>query len=102
REVVKAEAELRGDVGIWRLLMRQRYVEADAGRADIRRSTIGRFHDAGPTARCDDIVAPSVPRRKGPATLRGNAGELPRDPVEVRPLAQALGGFLLDIRMRGF
>ncbi len=42
------------------MLARQRDVEADRFRVDIRRPAVGGFHNAGPAAGDDDVVATPV------------------------------------------
>lgn len=48
RKVVKIEAQLRGNIGVRGLLVRQDDVEADRRRPLLRSATVSRFHDPGP------------------------------------------------------
>ena len=57
REVVELQAELRRDVGVRLLLVRQDDVEADALGADLEGAAVGGLHDAGAAAGHHDEVA---------------------------------------------
>ena len=56
-EVAKLKAEVRRDVGVWLLFMRQCNVQPHRFGACIRRAAIGGFHNAGTTTGDDDVVA---------------------------------------------
>jgi hypothetical protein len=96
---MKAEAELRRDVGIGHLLLGQGDVKADAGRADGS-ATIGGLQNAWAAAGWDDIVAPSVLGIESATALRGDAAKLARDPIELLLLPQLLGRSLLGFAVR--
>ena len=74
REIVEVEAELRRDVGVGRLLVRQHDVEADRRRADIGGAAVARLHDARPAAGHHDEFAVVERGRMS----RAQAGELAR------------------------
>src|SRR5437764_9897125 len=57
REIAEAEAQIRADIGVRVLLVRQVDVEADRLRADIAGAAIGRLHDAGAAAGHDHDAA---------------------------------------------
>lgn len=83
-KVVEAEAQFRRNIGVGRLLMRLRYVEADARRADVSRATVRSFHDTGSAAGGNDIITPSVPGRESASAFRSNTAELASNAVELR------------------
>ena len=70
---MKLEAQLRRDVGVRRLLVRQGDVVADAQSADIGGTAIGGFHDAGAAAGDDHRAA-------GIAALAGLGDDLREAP----------------------
>ena len=57
REIVEAETQPRGDVGIRKLLVRQADIEPDARRTRIERAAVCRLHDAGAAAGHDGRLA---------------------------------------------
>ncbi|ALA56683.1 hypothetical protein NITMOv2_0244 [Nitrospira moscoviensis] len=59
-KIPELEAQLRRNVGVRPLLVRQGDVQADGFASRIRRPPICRLHDAGSTAGDDHVVAPSV------------------------------------------
>ncbi|MGF6812956.1 hypothetical protein OKW30_008173 [Paraburkholderia sp. Clong3] len=71
REVVKAETEVRCQIGIRQLLARQRDVQAHAWRAAFVGAAVGGFHDARTAARDDS----EMPR---PRLVRRAADQLPQ------------------------
>src|SRR4029077_11451988 len=77
REIMEAEGEIGCGVGVRLLLLRQGDVEADARRAGFARPAIGRLHDAGATARGDDILAHRAMRLERAAAFRRDAPEEP-------------------------
>jgi len=50
RKIVKPETQIRRDVGIGKLLMRQIDIQADGFRHDVMGAPVGRLHDAGTAA----------------------------------------------------
>ena len=79
-EITKLEAEIRRDVGIGVLFMRECDVEPHGLRACIGRSTVGGLHDAWTPARDDNVLALTIELTGG-----GNqAAKLPRDVIIAR------------------
>src|SRR3712207_1640144 len=77
REVMEAEGQVRGRIGIGLLLMRQGDVEADRRRTHVGRSPVCGLHDAGPAACGDDIVAGPASDGHRAAALRSDGAEGP-------------------------
>ena len=88
REIVKLEAQLRRDIGVGQLLVRQHDVEPDAGRTDIVGAAVGRFHEARPAARADHELLLAV---LVAAAIARQPGQLPRHVVQPRLGLQPLG-----------
>ena len=72
-EVVELEAQLGRDIGVGTLLLRQADVEPDAAPAGERGAAVGRFHDAGTTARAHQQppAEAAAPLGHQPRQLRG-------------------------------
>jgi hypothetical protein len=81
---VELEGQLGSRIGIRFLLTRQLDVESDRRSADIGCATVGRLHDAGTTARRNDVVALAVDRREGAAALGNDPAEATRFIVPAR------------------
>ena len=88
REIVELEAEVRGDVGVRHLLVREHDVEADRLLPLVDRAAVGSLHDRRAAARADDEIAVSGGVDRRPA---GEPRELARDVVILRLGLQPLG-----------
>src|SRR5262245_61185773 len=77
-EVVKEEREVWGGIAVRFLLVRQPDVEADRWRTGFCGPTISRFHNAGTSAGCNDVVSQPIVCNESSAPLGCHATEAPR------------------------
>src|SRR5690606_26291698 len=90
REIVEVEGEPWRCVGVRLLLMRQRNVETDCGRAHLSSATTRGFHRAGAAASCDDMVVIAALGAERAAELRRDAAKFSRFLIPSRLVVWAI------------